>query len=136
MAYEKQTWETGQVITAEKLNHMEDGIVDAGDVLVVTFTPNYDQSTVTVIMDIAFSELMTAYNNGKIIIGKMAYPGAAASQFSSDWGYDVDNQGNPLFNFNFTMFSGSEGTITGINQNNIQVQESGIVMNPINVTFS
>ena len=26
MAYEKQTWATGQVITAEKLNHIEDGI--------------------------------------------------------------------------------------------------------------
>ena len=29
MAYTKQTWETGQVITAEKLNHMEDGIEGA-----------------------------------------------------------------------------------------------------------
>ena len=26
MAYEKQTWNTGDVISAEKLNHMEDGI--------------------------------------------------------------------------------------------------------------
>ena len=30
MAYEKQTWTTGEVITAEKLNHMEDGIGDVG----------------------------------------------------------------------------------------------------------
>lgn len=30
MAYEKQTWETGDVITAEKLNHMESGIEDGG----------------------------------------------------------------------------------------------------------
>lgn len=30
MAYEKQTWECGQVITADKLNHMEDGIANAG----------------------------------------------------------------------------------------------------------
>lgn len=27
MAYEKQTWSKGDTITAEKLNHMEDGIV-------------------------------------------------------------------------------------------------------------
>ena len=26
MAYEKQTWKTGDVITAEKLNHIEEGI--------------------------------------------------------------------------------------------------------------
>lgn len=29
MAYEKQTWECGETITAEKLNHIEDGIADA-----------------------------------------------------------------------------------------------------------
>lgn len=26
MAYEKQVWENGQVITSEMLNHIEDGI--------------------------------------------------------------------------------------------------------------
>ena len=31
MAYEKQNWECGQVITADKLNHMEDGIAAGGD---------------------------------------------------------------------------------------------------------
>lgn len=30
MAYEKQTWTTGEVITQEKLNHMEQGIANAG----------------------------------------------------------------------------------------------------------
>lgn len=30
MAYEKQTWVTGEVITEEKLNHMEDGIANSG----------------------------------------------------------------------------------------------------------
>ena len=42
MGYEKQTWATGDVITAEKLNHMEDGIEGAGEggatVLRVTLT--------------------------------------------------------------------------------------------------
>lgn len=31
MAYEKQTWVNGDVITAEKLNHMEDGIAEGGE---------------------------------------------------------------------------------------------------------
>ena len=30
MAYEKHTWENGELITAEKLNHMEDGIESSG----------------------------------------------------------------------------------------------------------
>lgn len=29
MAYEKQTWQTGETITAQKLNHIEDGITSA-----------------------------------------------------------------------------------------------------------
>ena len=29
MAYTKQTWQTGDTITAEKLNHIEDGVGDA-----------------------------------------------------------------------------------------------------------
>lgn len=32
--YEKQTWVTGEVITKEKLNHMEDGIANSGGVIV------------------------------------------------------------------------------------------------------
>ena len=30
MSYEKQTWVTGETITAEKLNHIEDGVEQAG----------------------------------------------------------------------------------------------------------
>lgn len=29
MSYEKQTWECGETITADKLNHMEEGIENA-----------------------------------------------------------------------------------------------------------
>lgn len=35
MAYEKQTWAKGDVVTSAKLNHMEDGIATGGGVLVV-----------------------------------------------------------------------------------------------------
>ena len=31
MAYDKQTWKTGQVITADKLNHIQDGITSANN---------------------------------------------------------------------------------------------------------
>lgn len=29
MAYEKQNWKCGDIVSAEKLNHMEDGIAEA-----------------------------------------------------------------------------------------------------------
>ena len=34
MSYEKQTWTTGDTITAEKLNHMENGIENNGPLVV------------------------------------------------------------------------------------------------------
>lgn len=37
MAYEKQTWQTGDVITQEKLNHMEDGIGKTGVSIIKIF---------------------------------------------------------------------------------------------------
>lgn len=40
MAYDKYTWQTGEVITQEKLNHMEDGIEDAYELPAVTETDN------------------------------------------------------------------------------------------------
>lgn len=38
MAYEKQTWTTGDVITANKLNHMEDGIGGAFPQYEITYS--------------------------------------------------------------------------------------------------
>ena len=35
MSYEKNIWKTGDVITSTKLNHMEDGIANAGGILVI-----------------------------------------------------------------------------------------------------
>ena len=39
MSYDKQTWTSGETITAQKLNYMEDGIEDAGsggDIFIVS----------------------------------------------------------------------------------------------------
>lgn len=41
MTYEKQEWKCGDVVTADKLNHIEDGIANCGggsEPLIVTFT--------------------------------------------------------------------------------------------------
>lgn len=40
MAYEKQTWHNGDTITEQKLNHMEDGIANAGGGGVFTIIAN------------------------------------------------------------------------------------------------
>lgn len=45
MGYSKQTWVNGEVITDTKLNHIEDGIANAGGVMFVTETNENDTST-------------------------------------------------------------------------------------------
>lgn len=48
MAYTKQTWQNGDIITDDKLNHMEDGIANAGggeqgeplSTFYITFSPS------------------------------------------------------------------------------------------------
>lgn len=41
MAYTKNTWTDGDIVTSEKLNHMEDGIANAdGGVMVINDTDN------------------------------------------------------------------------------------------------
>lgn len=69
MAYEKQTWECGDTITAEKLNHMEDGIEGASNVSgsVRTVTKSIEvtaQSHERRPFEVSFSELQ-----GKTFLG-------------------------------------------------------------------
>lgn len=66
MAYEKQTWATGDVITEEKLNHMEDGIASGGVMIV---NNNYDENTSKSTLNKTWKEIKDAYINGvKILI--------------------------------------------------------------------
>lgn len=66
MSYEKQTWEDGQIITADKLNHMEDGIADSGSAdFIITFSGNsYDGDGAA---DKTWAEIVEAYTSGERI---------------------------------------------------------------------
>ena len=65
MSYEKQTWETGEVITAEKLNHLEGGVGDNSKQIV--FVPcTYANSKITISKN--FNEIEELYNSGAFII--------------------------------------------------------------------
>ena len=74
MSYEKRTWSTGEIITADKLNHMEDGIANSGsgsggtstNILIVTFTGS--GSTYT--CDKTYEEILNAIDNGDVVIGR------------------------------------------------------------------
>ena len=70
MSYEKQTWQTGDVISATKLNHIEQGLVDCyeadSNIFVVNFTMGEGY---TATADKTLEEIAEALENDKIIKG-------------------------------------------------------------------
>lgn len=69
MSYVKTTWTTGDVITAEKLNNLEDG-VDAGGAFIINFVVEFDEyGNPTATADKTYEEAIAAYNAGKVVLG-------------------------------------------------------------------
>ena len=69
MSYEKQIWNSGDIITADKLNHMEDGIStagsDSGRALFEYIEFEYEGSAI-LSLPISFNELKAITEQGKI----------------------------------------------------------------------
>lgn len=63
MAYVKQTWETGQTITADKLNHMEDGIAEGAGGGAYVFRPTGKPK----VLDKTFAEIKDMIEAGVVL---------------------------------------------------------------------
>ena len=66
MTYQKQTWITGETITAQKLNHMEDGIKNRYGQLIVHVA--YDEADNVMRLDKTVREMMQSVNTGAILV--------------------------------------------------------------------
>ena len=62
MSYNKTTWQTGDIVTAEKLNNIENGIASGGGGLKIAVT--YDEATDTYSLDKTYAEIKEAINKG------------------------------------------------------------------------
>lgn len=109
------TWVDGEVITANKLNN-------TNDIFVVTFIPDETATEVAFICDKTYDEIITAYNSGKILVGKYV-DDLKNTYFSTSYMY---SQAQQIFGFGFTVLldtqetsyiAGSTGFI-GINSEN------------------
>lgn len=78
MAYEKTTWQSGDVVTSEKLNNIENGIASLDYVIL---EPTVDIETGYLYLGKSYNELLAYYNGNKIVIAKW--------QFSNDGGGEV-----------------------------------------------
>ena len=74
MSYEKQTWQTGDTITAQKLNHMEGGIAQGGGIscdLVITTTYSEDDDSYTVSASgLSLEDIAEKVRNGEDVMIK------------------------------------------------------------------
>lgn len=70
MAYNKTTWANGDVITAEKLNNIEQGIADSNDVVYINYTDDNEKGEHRLSCDVDFSDIYSAFTNSKTIIVK------------------------------------------------------------------
>ena len=117
MAYEKQTWANGDVITAEKLNHMEDGIAQGG-----AFVVHIDLTNQALI-GTTYDEINEAFKAGKAIraIGHKKtvdiagmpheeYQGWFAGRFNDD-GSIVDLDFEFIYSINSSGCSGASAVV-------------------------
>ena len=81
MAYTKTTWVDGDLITAEKLNHIEDGIANSQVIFHATVRNDVTTSSYTVEnTDMTLAELSDAFDNGTLVGAKVEINSYAGNQ--------------------------------------------------------
>jgi len=92
MSYEPTTWKTGDVITANKLNKIEQGIAAIGDTPVVTDHPiivvNATMNGTTVTLGKTWQEIHDAFEAGKLVF--ISYMAPSGEEEDSTLWYVVD----------------------------------------------
>jgi len=97
MSYVKNTWATGDVVTADKLNHIEDGIASAGGILPIGVTIDTDPITSSTVqtLDHTWQEIYNAAQNKvypvvfKLVGGDIKLLPVAATYGNDRDGYTV-----------------------------------------------
>ena len=70
MAYEPKTWECGETITAEALNHMEQGITSGGgtEPLILTAHIEQDGEQTCSVLDHTYNDVKDALESGRLVL--------------------------------------------------------------------
>lgn len=89
MAYVRQAWKTGDIITAEKLNNIEDGIVTNKNFIIKS---TISQDDGTIVLDKTFEEIVVAAKNDGLIPIIMLKITNAGSQLANINEIRVDEQ--------------------------------------------
>ena len=83
MSYTPTNWQTGDTVTAEKLNNMETGIENAANAFIVTLTPTALDYSGT--MDKTTAEITAAFNAGQRILFALNTGVDVVYFYASEW---------------------------------------------------
>lgn len=119
MSYTPTTWQTGDTITADKLNNMESGI-ENGQTLVVTITQNGG----VYVADKTFSEITSAWSAGKTVIADASAVGSTGVLYLTKVGESsvIFSSARGVDTYTITMRSG--GTINLTSKYNLYSKPS------------
>ena len=102
MAYEKQTWTDGEIVSSEKLNHIEQGLLN-NVTNVMTVSINYDKDKDNYFISYPWNELHEIFiSNNTLIICKTTFDNSYSFEYvaniiSNDRGYSVYTSENEFF---------------------------------------
>ncbi len=68
MAYTKNTWETGDIVSSQKLNHIEDGIANAGSAFFINASDSENEEAFFTTLDKTWQEIYDAYSSGTLCV--------------------------------------------------------------------
>ena len=135
MSYEKQTWATGDVISANKLNHMEDGITSGG-AFYVTFNGDNPATTegefTNVTADHTLEEAVAAYNAGQPVIFRM---GGETNGETWTWGDALAYDDGGFLKANIVDVNGTGETSIHIQAQTYTLAEDGPEMQVLSRTI-
>lgn len=104
MEYTPKTWECGEIITAEDLNHIEQGLANAGGVsapLLVNIAVQGTEEDPVLVMDKTFQEIADAFPNVYCVASEQVEGGQSIATLSVGWinteEYDDDSESDNLY---------------------------------------
>ena len=107
----EKTWECGETITADALNHIEQGIADSGgggaEPLIVHVEYHEDDPGVK-FLDKTFGEIRQAFESGKCVLIQSSSTNEYGTLFSSDNAYAVQ------YSLGTDTYLGAQGQINTI----------------------
>lgn len=110
MSYEKYTWQTGEVITADKLNHMEEGIL-VGNMFLVEYNASDGE------INASYNQLIDKINDGYLIgiyaITSESTYGYASLYVLTNLSYDTEVPNDPSYSAVFASIAEKAESLDG-----------------------